>query len=949
MDLWIGAVNLGFLYAFMALGTFITYRYFNIADITIDGSFTLGAATGAILIIDGWNPFLVLPVSFLAGACAGFITGFIHTRFKIDGLLAGILVMTGLYSVNLHVMGRSNIPLMNHPTFETFAAGLNPGLHQELWTGILLLAVMAAVWLLLSAFLKSDLGLTMLATGNNPTMISTQGVSTDRMKVLGITLANGMVGLSGILIAQYQGFADIGMGTGSIIYSLAAVIIGQALFRTRKVWLAVLGVILGAVLFRLAVALALKSGFDPNDLKILTALFVLLTLVISKSVKPGTGQETRLRAWVRKNRKLIISIVILAIIGWIIYLVIGSGPPAKTSEKKVRIGIIMANHSSVLTKTRDGFMNEMKNLGYVSGRNCMISELNAEGDIPANKSMVDKLIADKTDLFLAFSSASTQAVVNKVKDKPVVFATVASPFILGAGKTPIDHPANVTGVYGQAPVETLLKILIKFFPGQFRIGTIYNPGFPNTRVNLGDLKKALKDFPQITLVEMSVSGTAEVQQAAQSLASKGIKAFYLITDLTVFDAFESVLKVSRADRIPIFANDADCLERGAFLVYGYEFYTSGVQAARLADRIIRGESPAGIPYEHYARCLLGINRDQSAQFGIPIPDTLVKTAESVVYKNKCTKKTFSLPLKKNSGRSAKIAVFQYTNSTLLNRTVQGIRDVLIREKYAKGRKLDITFYDAHGDYGIAQSIAKDIMSKDFDFIATASTLALQTVAAHNKTVPHVFAAVTDPLKSGVARSMTDHQANLTGLATPQPVAATIHLMRTLLPKAKRVGMIWTSSEINSEICTRWAREACAKEGFTLVEKTITSVGELDEAVKSLISSGIDIFFVSGDVTVSQALPVLGRAMQDAGIPFFSNSSDDIYSGTMLSLGASYYDVGKKAAGILLGVMDGASPVDIPIEIYMPETLAINIALAVKLRVSIPDSISRKAAIKLEKY
>jgi|APCry1669189204_1035204.scaffolds.fasta_scaffold00026_1 putative tryptophan/tyrosine transport system permease protein len=949
MDLWIGAVNLGFLYALMALGTFITYRYFNIADITIDGSFTLGAATGAILIVDGWNPFLVLPVSFLAGACAGFITGFIHTRFKIDGLLAGILVMTGLYSVNLHVMGKSNIPLMNHRTFETVAAGMNPGLHQELWTCILLFAVMAAVWLLLSAFLKSDLGLTMLATGNNPTMISAQGVSTNRMKMLGITLANGMVGLSGILIAQYQGFADIGMGMGSIIYSLAAVIIGQALFRTRKVWLAVLGVILGAVLFRLAVALALKSGFDPNDLKILTALFVLLTLVISKSVKSGTGKERKLRAWVRKYRKLIISVLILTISGWMIFLIAGSGRPAVVKEKKVRIGIVLANHSSVLTKTRDGFVNEMKKLGYVNGRNCLISELNAEGDIPANKAMVDKLISDKTDLFLAFSSASTQAVVNKVKDKPVVFATVASPFILGAGKTPIDHPANVTGVYGQAPVAKLLGMLLKFYPGPVRIGTIYNPGFPNTRVNLGDLRKAVKDFPQITLEEMSVSGTAEVQQAAQSLASKGIRAFYLITDLTVFDAFESVLKVSRANRIPIFANDADCLERGAFLVYGYEFYTSGVQAARLADRIIRGESPAGIPYEHYARCLLGINRDQAVQFGMTIPDTLVKAAEAVMHNDKYSKKTFSLPFRRNPDRVAKIAVFQYANSVLLNRTVQGLRDILIREKYARGRKLDITFYDAHGDYGTAQSIAKDIISKDFDYIATASTLALQTLAAHNKTVPQVFAAVTDPVKAGVARTMVDHQANLTGLATPQPVASTIHLMRTLLPKARKVGMIWTCSEINSEICTKWAREACAKEGFILTEKTVTSVGEVDEAVKSLIASGIDIFFVSGDVTVSQALPVLGRIMQDARIPFFSNSSDDIYAGTLISVGASYYDVGKRAAGILLGVMDGASPGDIPIEVYVPKTLAINLALARMLGVSIPDSVVQKAVIKLEKY
>lgn len=644
MELWIGAMNLGFLYAFMALGTFITYRYFNIADITIDGSFTLGAATGAILIIDGWNPFLVLPVSFIAGALAGFVTGLIHTRFKIDGLLAGILVMTGLYSVNLHVMGKSNIPLMNHPTFETILAKINPGLPQEVFTGIILLVVMIALWLFLTAFLRSDLGLTMLATGNNPVMISAQGVSTDRMKILGITLANGFVGLSGILVAQYQGFADIGMGIGSIIYSLAAVIIGQALFRTRKVLLSVLGVIFGAVVFRLAVAMALKIGFDPNDLKILTALFVLLTLVISYSIKNKKNGNNKVMEWVKKHRKILFACFVLGLISWFAYKGFYPKDISPAINSKPKIGIIITNQSDLLMKTRDGFLDEMKRLGYKNGINCEFHESNAEGDIPANKTIVDHLISDNTDLFIPISSASTQAAVSKVKNKPIVFATVADPFILGAGTSPINHPSNVTGIYGHAPVRDLLHILTTMFPGQRKIGTIYNPGFPNTRVNLGDLKKAVKDFPQITLEEASVSGTSDVLQAAQSLASKGICAFILINDLSVFDALESVVRVSKAHKKPIFANDADCLAKGAFLVYGYEYYISGVQAARLADRILRGESPAGIPYERFAHILLGINKDIAREYGIKVPDSLMRKAEATISGGKLSKNPYQLPV-----------------------------------------------------------------------------------------------------------------------------------------------------------------------------------------------------------------------------------------------------------------------------------------------------------------
>ncbi len=650
MELWVGAMNLGFLYAFMALGTFITYRYFNIADITIDGSFTLGAATGAILIVDGWNPFLVLPVSFLAGACAGFVTGFIHTRFKIDSLLAGILVMTGLYSVNLHVMGRSNVPLMNHPTFETALTRINPGLPQEIWIGLVLIIVMTLMWALLTAFLKSDLGLTMLATGNNPVMISAQGVSTDRMKILGITLANGLVGLSGILVAQYQGFADIGMGIGSIIYSLAAVIIGQALFRGRKVWLSVLGVICGAVIFRLAVAVALKIGFNPNDLKILTALFVLLTLVISYSLKNDQKDNGKMRMWIRKNRRLLFALFAIALLGWFAWKSFYNQSSQDHSAKKTRIGIVIANQSDLLMKTRDGFREEMTRLGYKEGVNCEIHEVNAEGDIPSNKTIVDHLIADHTDLFLSISSASTQAIINKVKDKPVVFATVADPFILGAGSSPVNHPANVTGTYGHAPVGELLRILSTMYPGPRRIGTIYNPGFPNTKVNLGDLKREIKTFPRLTLEEASVSGTNEVLQAAQSLASKNICAFVLINDLTVFNALESVVRVSKAHKIPIFANDADCLDKGALLVYGYEYYTSGVQAARMADRIIRGESPANIPYERFAHTLLGINKDLVREYRLNVPDSLVKRAEATVSGGKYSKKAYKLPLRTSSGK-----------------------------------------------------------------------------------------------------------------------------------------------------------------------------------------------------------------------------------------------------------------------------------------------------------
>jgi len=641
MELWIGSVNLGFLFAFMAIGTFITYKLYSFPDITIDGTFTTGAAVASILVVDGWDPFLVLPVAFLVGSLAGFVTGFIHTRFKIEGLLAGILVMTGLYSVNLHIMGKSNISLLNHTTLFTILDNLNPGINTELWTALALALVMVFFWVLISLFLKTDVGLTMRTTGNNPVMVAAQGVSVERYKIFGIALSNGMVGISGALVAQYQGFADIGMGIGSIIFSLASVIIGEAILRSRSMFVMILGVVAGSVIFRMAVALALHIGMNPNDLKILTALFVLLTIVAMHAY--GKNRTGPLFTFLQSNKKLSRWLLFLGLFCGALYVLFLSFSPESAGDNKPRIGLLLANQSSLMTNTRNGFYDEMKKLGYHPGENCEIIELNAEGNIPTNGTMVDKLMADKVDILVTVSTASTQAALSKVKEIPVVFATVANPFTIQAGTSDSNHLPNVTGVYGMSPIRELLKIFTRMFPGKHTIGTIYDPAYLNTKVNMTEFVTALSYFPQLDLKEVAVAGSSEVQQAAQSLAARKIDAFILINDLTILNSLESIVKISRQAKIPIFTNDAERLKDGVLLVYGYEYYVSGMQAAHLVDRILKGENPADIPFEKFKLITLGINYDVAGPFGIRFPDTLSHAATATVIHGKLIQRPLVLP------------------------------------------------------------------------------------------------------------------------------------------------------------------------------------------------------------------------------------------------------------------------------------------------------------------
>ncbi len=272
------AVELGLIYAIMALGVYLTFRILDFADLTVDGSFTTGAALAAVGIVNGMPPALATLVAFAGGLAAGVVTGLLHTKGRINGLLAGILTQIGLYSVNLRIMGKSNIALLREDTAMTplrEADLLGTWVSVGIFLALALVLLGALIW-----FLHTDVGLAMRATGDAPDMIRSFGVNTDNQKILGLALSNGLVALCGSLIAQFQGFADIGMGIGMIVAGLASVIIGQAILGRSSVWIAATAVVLGSVLYRVVIQLALEVGLNPNDMKLISAVLVVLALVL---------------------------------------------------------------------------------------------------------------------------------------------------------------------------------------------------------------------------------------------------------------------------------------------------------------------------------------------------------------------------------------------------------------------------------------------------------------------------------------------------------------------------------------------------------------------------------------------------------------------------------------------------------------------------------------------
>jgi putative ABC transport system permease protein len=285
MQFYLTAICLGLTLTMLGWGIYLSLKIFNIPDITTDGSYTLGAAITAIQLSHEGNWQIALLLSFIGGALAGMVTGFIHTRLRVNALLSGILVMTSLYSINLMIMERSNIPLLQ---VQHIFSAIQP-FSNSYWNQFFIVLMIAIIiGLLLVYMLKTDFGIAMRATGNSESMVNAMGVNTNRMKIIGLGLANALTALSGSIVAQFQQFSDINMGIGIVIFGLGAVMIGETtmdLIKKQGIIWRIFGVLFGCVIFRLIIAFTLASGADPNLLKLITALVVLVFVSIPQFKK----------------------------------------------------------------------------------------------------------------------------------------------------------------------------------------------------------------------------------------------------------------------------------------------------------------------------------------------------------------------------------------------------------------------------------------------------------------------------------------------------------------------------------------------------------------------------------------------------------------------------------------------------------------------------------------
>ena len=275
---WISTLEQGLIFGIMVLGVYITYKILDFPDLSVDGTFPLGAAVTAVCLMNGLNPFLSILLATLAGSVAGYVTGFLHVNLRITNLLSGIIVMTGLHSVNLRIMGKPNMPLFSYKSIFSYDIPPIIILDMDITKLLIIVACIVVVKVLLDLYLSTKSGFILRATGDNAQLVTSLGVDIGKSKILGVAISNGLVALSGSLYAQYQNFSDVGMGVGIVVIGLASIIIGEAIFRKIHFVKVTFAAIVGAVIYRYCIAIALRAGLAAEDLKLVTSIIVIILL-----------------------------------------------------------------------------------------------------------------------------------------------------------------------------------------------------------------------------------------------------------------------------------------------------------------------------------------------------------------------------------------------------------------------------------------------------------------------------------------------------------------------------------------------------------------------------------------------------------------------------------------------------------------------------------------------
>ncbi len=611
--------------------------------------------------------------------------------------------------------------------------------------------------------------------------------------------------------------------------------------------------------------------------------------------------------------------------------------PTSSVSKKWKIHLVMLVEAPPMEEAREGIMEGFKQSGLIEGRDFEMTMRNAQGDMPTLISIMDSVVVDKSDMVMTITTPALQTAVQKIKDRPIVFSLAVNPASWGGAKNDREHLPNMTGVYVSMPFQRMIDVIRDCFPRARRIGTLFSPGETNS-VYVKDVFEGFVQKNNLKLVAVPVTSTVEIKDAAGSLLAKDIDVFCQIADSATSAGFPGIVRAAQDARVPLFGFSTYQAKQGALVTVSNDYFDVGRESAQIAARVLKGESPAGIPLQSVRTVKIALNMDVSRALNFPLPESLIKAADEIVDMAHPDKKVETTGL----SRKWNIHLIEYTNILDVEDSERGIRDGFQEAGLHEGRDYTLKVSNAQGDMVTVSTLVDTAITDGADLLMTMSTPALQAALRRAGKTPIVFTLLASAVAAGAGKSNEDHLPNVTGVVTTSAYDELMSVVRECMPHAKRIGTLFVTSETNSIYNKDRTMEAAAKYGFELISVPVSTSAEASDAALSLTGRDIEaICQIAGNLTAS-SFPSIVQAARKERLPIFAFQSNQAFEGASVVVARDYFDGGRESALMAVRVMRGEDPSKIPFEHLKTTRLLVNKKAGAESGLRIPESVLKRA-------
>jgi ABC-type uncharacterized transport system substrate-binding protein len=613
-----------------------------------------------------------------------------------------------------------------------------------------------------------------------------------------------------------------------------------------------------------------------------------------------------------------------------------------SSRDLPRIAIMQIASAQTMDETAEGMVEELAAQGWTDGRTALIRRFNASGDYATAAAMAREIAGGGYKVVLTAGTPTLQTMAKANTDGRVihVFGCVTDPYGSGvgiSGPAPEQHPRHLVGIGTFQPVENTFEIAKQMNPGLKKVGTVWNPAEHNSEACV--LKaRAICEKLGIELIEANASSTGEVPEAMASVLSRGAEAVWVGGDIVATTSVPAIVGAATKAKVPVFTNNPGDVESGAFFALGASYREVGRITARTACRILAGDAATKMRVENVVPERLTINEKLLSAYA-----PAWQPGNALLARSRADGEKRLAAARPEAGRLYKVRVLTILPHRIFDMEVESLREVLARHGFVEGKNLEIKLQTAGADMSILQQLVANAQNSDADLVLPLSTPCLSG-AARRIGKPMVFGAVTEPIGAGAGESFEKHLPNVTGAVWAAPLPDGFAWMKKIFPNAKKMGMLYDSSQSNSRTELELARKYCGKLGIELAARSINNPSEAPEAMQSLLSEEPDLFFCMSDSTVDSAAPAIVEICRRHRIPVMSDDEESMIDGSLLAVGTSARDNGRLVGEMAARVLLGESPADIPFEASKGAVTVVDLAVAKELGVTLPQELLLKTDI-----